>query len=308
MKRILSLALAAVMVFGVFAFVACDPTPKPKELDFNAVFEAARGLGFEGDLEDLIALFKGDSAFQVAINNGYSGTESEWLMALVGASGKDGKNGTTPRIGDNGNWWIGEVDSGVKAQGERGGDGKPGLSAYEIWLDEMGYNKETHTELDFLNWLRGDLDDLKQQIEELEGRIAELEAQLSELRKRLEGNMGTYTRHSNSVDTINAQLENQIRQGVISYSEIQPPLEMEEVWVSYYFGTFDKASVVMINGVRIFGPPAIGHFIIEDMVFEYNYGHPYRVWYDGEFFSLQEAHSDGILSIDDIRSIYAVRW
>lgn len=33
-------------------------------------------------------------------------------------SGKfDGKDGLTPHIGENGNWWIGEEDTGVKAQG-----------------------------------------------------------------------------------------------------------------------------------------------------------------------------------------------
>ena len=30
-------------------------------------------------------------------------------------NGKDGKDGLTPFIGDNGNWWIGDTDTGVKA-------------------------------------------------------------------------------------------------------------------------------------------------------------------------------------------------
>ena len=33
----------------------------------------------------------------------------------------DGEPGTTPHIGENGNWYIGDVDTGVKAQGEGGG-------------------------------------------------------------------------------------------------------------------------------------------------------------------------------------------
>lgn len=32
-----------------------------------------------------------------------------------GADGKDGADGVTPTIGENGNWWIGETDTGVKA-------------------------------------------------------------------------------------------------------------------------------------------------------------------------------------------------
>ena len=32
-----------------------------------------------------------------------------------GEPGKDGKDGITPRIGDNGNWWAGDTDTGVEA-------------------------------------------------------------------------------------------------------------------------------------------------------------------------------------------------
>lgn len=38
-------------------------------------------------------------------------------------SGADGQNGVTPEIGENGNWWIDGVDTGVPAKGQ---DGKPG--------------------------------------------------------------------------------------------------------------------------------------------------------------------------------------
>ena len=37
-----------------------------------------------------------------------------------------GKDGQTPFIGANGNWWIGETDTGVQAQGETGPQGKQG--------------------------------------------------------------------------------------------------------------------------------------------------------------------------------------
>ena len=34
--------------------------------------------------------------------------------------GAPGKNGTTPRIGDNGNWWLGGTDTGKPSRGEQG--------------------------------------------------------------------------------------------------------------------------------------------------------------------------------------------
>lgn len=44
----------------------------------------------------------------------------------------NGKDGETPIIGENGNWWIGEVDTGIKAKGE---DGKTPT----ITISEDGY-------------------------------------------------------------------------------------------------------------------------------------------------------------------------
>ena len=44
----------------------------------------------------------------------------------VKARGVDGQDGQTPSVGVNGNWWIGTVDTGVKARGENGKDGEDG--------------------------------------------------------------------------------------------------------------------------------------------------------------------------------------
>ena len=55
---------------------------------------------------------KGDngmSAYEIAVKNGYSGSESEWIASLAGTPGE------TPYIGNNGNWYIGAVDTGVSA-------------------------------------------------------------------------------------------------------------------------------------------------------------------------------------------------
>ena len=54
------------------------------------------------------------------------------LSVLKGLDGKDGtdgatgKDGKTPFIGENGNWWIGETDTGVKAEGKDGSAGEKG--------------------------------------------------------------------------------------------------------------------------------------------------------------------------------------
>ena len=43
-----------------------------------------------------------------------------------GENGSDGEDGKTPFIGDNGNWWIGTTDTGVKAAGVNGEKGDKG--------------------------------------------------------------------------------------------------------------------------------------------------------------------------------------
>lgn len=47
-----------------------------------------------------------------------------------GANGKDGVDGTTPHIGTNGNWYLGETDTGKPSRGEQG----PGAEVFYIDL------------------------------------------------------------------------------------------------------------------------------------------------------------------------------
>ena len=51
----------------------------------------------------------GKSAYEIALKNGFSGSEEEWLMSL------NGKDGDSPSIGENGNWYIGDKDTGINA-------------------------------------------------------------------------------------------------------------------------------------------------------------------------------------------------
>lgn len=62
----------------------------------------------------------GASAYQVAVNNGYQGTEQQWLASLVGPTGRDGTNGTNGKDGTNGT-------NGQDGQpGAKGADGAKG--------------------------------------------------------------------------------------------------------------------------------------------------------------------------------------
>lgn len=51
-------------------------------------------------------------------------------------TGRDGNDGITPSIGANGNWFIGDADTGILAQGTNGTNGKDGKSIKSITKDE----------------------------------------------------------------------------------------------------------------------------------------------------------------------------
>jgi hypothetical protein len=53
----------------------------------------------------------GKSAYEIAVEKGFSGSEEEWITSLAGTPGE------TPSIGANGHWFIGAVDTGVAASG-----------------------------------------------------------------------------------------------------------------------------------------------------------------------------------------------
>lgn len=95
--------------------------------------------GDEADWHDLVALTElrgaaGENGTDG--KNGINGVDGkDGANGKDGADGKDGTNGqngsdgvdgNTPFIGENGNWWIGETDTSVKAAGIDGTDGVDG--------------------------------------------------------------------------------------------------------------------------------------------------------------------------------------
>ena len=87
---------------------------------------------------------RGKSAYEVAVENGFSGTETEWLASLKGATGapgadgKDGTDGKTPYVGDNGNWYIGADDTGKPSRGVKGEKGEKGDTGAQGIQGEQG--------------------------------------------------------------------------------------------------------------------------------------------------------------------------
>lgn len=102
------IVLVALLLICVLTLSACD------DLNGASAYEIAVKNGFVGtELEWLESLKTGSSAYQVAVNNGFVGTEEEWLASLKGKNGIDGTDG-------NDTLTIEEIFTAAKEKGFEG--------------------------------------------------------------------------------------------------------------------------------------------------------------------------------------------
>lgn len=128
----------------------------------------------------------GKSAYEVAVANGFSGTESEWLLSLKGTDGVDGKDGVNGKDGTNGingengkssyeiavaNGFSGTESEWLKSL--KGVDGKDGITP-----DLSDYLK-TEDLTEFKDSTQYQFQTQSETILSLENRIIMLESQLS---------------------------------------------------------------------------------------------------------------------------------
>ena len=70
------------------------------------------------------------------------GSNGNWWIGEVDtgvkAEGKEGESGQTPFIGSNGNWWIGKEDTGISAEGPQGPKGEQGIQGIQGEKGEQG--------------------------------------------------------------------------------------------------------------------------------------------------------------------------
>lgn len=79
----------------------------------------------------------GKSAYEIALDNGFVGTEEEWLESLKGEPGTPGRDGSPGKDGAPGK------DGSPGKDGAPGAPGKDG--AHVVAIDEMGGNDEQTT-------------------------------------------------------------------------------------------------------------------------------------------------------------------
>lgn len=90
-----------------------------------------------------IAISRAKNAYQIAVDNGFEGTESEWLASLKGEKGVDGKDGINGQDGIDGK---NGVDGQDGKDGTNGKDGQNGADGKNYQVDIIE-STETTVEL-----------------------------------------------------------------------------------------------------------------------------------------------------------------
>ena len=119
--RVTAIVLAMVLILATFASCGQQGPAGPQGeqgiqgepgvngtngVDGKSAYELAVEKGYTGTVEEWLASLVGEvgmagqagangqSAYEIAVKNGYTGTETEWLASLIGAAGTNGSNGS----------------------------------------------------------------------------------------------------------------------------------------------------------------------------------------------------------------------
>lgn len=75
----------------------------------------------------------GQSAYQIAVNNGFSGSETDWLASLKGHDGHDGTQGPAGKDGERGPQGLPGAAGQPGQPGKDGQNGKDGKNGHSVW-------------------------------------------------------------------------------------------------------------------------------------------------------------------------------
>ena len=92
-KVIVAILLVAIMTgisFAVANFVHNRKSVQASSVKNGlSAYELAVQQGYSGSLDDWLVSLQGKSAYQIAVDNGYSGSEKDWSKTLTAMSKKD---------------------------------------------------------------------------------------------------------------------------------------------------------------------------------------------------------------------------
>ncbi len=129
---VLCAAVAIISVFFSYYMMKIDDN---EELTAENIYNIAHDAGYQGTFEEFINQFKGDMGEQgergddgIGIKSAEINSDGHLILTYTDSTVADvgpvvskiDYTALTPFIGDNGNWFVGGVDTGVKAEAESG--------------------------------------------------------------------------------------------------------------------------------------------------------------------------------------------
>lgn len=154
-KRIICAILGIVLVIATSAgttYLVNQKAIQTNDPISKSAYDIAVDGGYNGTQEQWLASLVGEngkngnngkSAYELAVENGYENDEATWLESLIGKNGSDGRNGNDGKNGTNG------------INGRNGSNGTNGKSAYQIAVDN-GFSGSLSQWLDSLIGSKGD--------------------------------------------------------------------------------------------------------------------------------------------------------
>ena len=110
---------------GSFVFSAFNANEQKGIVVSNSILPEQDGL--MGTLMGIVKLRAWNFSTTNMVTKDDVGTAVEEALTAAKASGEfDGADGLTPTIGDNGNWYLGETDTGKPSRGDKGDTGAKG--------------------------------------------------------------------------------------------------------------------------------------------------------------------------------------
>ena len=127
--------------------------------EYDLPYIGENGNWFIGDVDTGILAVGKNGVDGKDGKDGVNGTDGkDGANGIDGKDGVNGENGITPHIGDNGNWFIGDIDTGILAAGKNGADGKDGVDGAAGKDGTDGSDGITPHIGENGNWFIGDVD------------------------------------------------------------------------------------------------------------------------------------------------------
>ncbi|XWX32192.1 hypothetical protein CVCBTDTO_CDS0176 [Staphylococcus phage PG-2021_8] len=140
-------------------------------------------------------LVKTKTAYDIAVENGFQGTEQEWVESIKGEKGEKGETGVAGKDGKSFGFEDLSEEQLNMLKGEKGEKGEDGKSSYELAVDE-GFQGDLNEYLDSLHGEKGEplrFSDLtEEQIQSLKGQDGTMtfEDLTEEQKQSLKGDKG----------------------------------------------------------------------------------------------------------------------